>query len=389
MIKRPIGKILPPETEGTGPPGNALDQLRLPTLDERAELYLRAIHGERDFTDQEHSAARDRLLDEMADAITVQSGGHSRDPDAPRPESTDFRPGAAAAAASAGISDEDLDWPNADYSASEAPAARESFSSAIAFRSVAPSQSAIHDAHRSPARRVETGPSLASIDLSRSHPERRPAIESRWRPIAKHRMFRAIAAIAALLLVAGAYRLVLLSTEEVKPVHTAFGPSVDDSRKQFELLQECPGSSNEVALRQRRIESCAGVAATGPTRPAGQNPDTALLRAPNSPLAAGAAYPKNVDAIADKVRRGQALTASGQILAARFVLKEAADANSAEAALALGMTYDPTELNNLGVRNVLPEPDAARRWYQKAKDLGSTEAQGRLEKLAAREGQVR
>src|SRR5258706_476481 len=154
MIKGPIGKILPSEMEGKELPGNAPDQLRLPTLDERAKLYLRAIHGERNFTEQERSAARDRILDEMANAITAQSAGHSRDPDLPGLEGTDFRP-VAVATPSARISDEDLDWPNnahriiaesADYCASEAPPAPARFSSARAFPSAALFQSAIPDA---------------------------------------------------------------------------------------------------------------------------------------------------------------------------------------------------------------------------------------------------
>jgi TPR repeat protein len=100
------------------------------------------------------------------------------------------------------------------------------------------------------------------------------------------------------------------------------------------------------------------------------------------------AAPLSADAIADMVQRGQALIASGKILAARSVLREAADANSVEAALALGMTYDRVELDRLGIRDIAPEADAARHWYQKARELGSAEAQGRLDRLAAREGQA-
>src|SRR5215831_9443213 len=48
------------------------DVLPVPTLDERVTLYLRAIHGNREFTDQERSNARDALLDSMAAEITAQ-----------------------------------------------------------------------------------------------------------------------------------------------------------------------------------------------------------------------------------------------------------------------------------------------------------------------------
>jgi hypothetical protein len=48
------------------------DVLPVPTLDERVSLYLQAVHGNRDFTDQERSNARDILLDSMAAEIAAQ-----------------------------------------------------------------------------------------------------------------------------------------------------------------------------------------------------------------------------------------------------------------------------------------------------------------------------
>src|SRR3954451_14525165 len=42
------------------------EQLPLPTLDERASVYLRAVHGDRDFTGAEHASARDLILQAMA-----------------------------------------------------------------------------------------------------------------------------------------------------------------------------------------------------------------------------------------------------------------------------------------------------------------------------------
>jgi hypothetical protein len=48
------------------------DVLPVPTLDERVNLYLRALHGNREFTDQERSNARDVLLNSMAAEIAAQ-----------------------------------------------------------------------------------------------------------------------------------------------------------------------------------------------------------------------------------------------------------------------------------------------------------------------------
>jgi SPOR domain len=48
------------------------DILPVPTLDERVTLYLRAIHGNREFTEEERSNARNALLDSMATEIAAQ-----------------------------------------------------------------------------------------------------------------------------------------------------------------------------------------------------------------------------------------------------------------------------------------------------------------------------
>jgi len=48
------------------------DVLPVPTLDERVSLYLRAVHGNREFTEEERSNARNALLDSMAAEIAAQ-----------------------------------------------------------------------------------------------------------------------------------------------------------------------------------------------------------------------------------------------------------------------------------------------------------------------------
>jgi hypothetical protein len=46
--------------------------LPLPTLDERASVYLRAVHGDRDFTSAEHANARELMLEAMAADIAAR-----------------------------------------------------------------------------------------------------------------------------------------------------------------------------------------------------------------------------------------------------------------------------------------------------------------------------
>jgi hypothetical protein len=85
--------------------------------------------------------------------------------------------------------------------------------------------------------------------------------------------------------------------------------------------------------------------------------------------------------IAVLLKRGKNLIASGDLAAARIVLRRAADANNAEAALALAATYDPFVLQELKVYGFTGDAAIARTWYEKAAELGSSVAPRRLEIL--------
>jgi len=84
------------------------------------------------------------------------------------------------------------------------------------------------------------------------------------------------------------------------------------------------------------------------------------------------------------VKQGQQFVAAGDFVTARVVFQRAAEAGNAVAALALGASYDPVILGRLSMRGVEADVAKARIWYQKAKDLGATEAARRLDVLANR-----
>ena len=86
------------------------------------------------------------------------------------------------------------------------------------------------------------------------------------------------------------------------------------------------------------------------------------------------------------LKRGKDLIAAGDIAAARIVLRKAAEANDAEAALALAATYDPIVLRELKVYGFMPDAAMARVWYEKATELGSLAAPRRLEMLTKATG---
>ena len=83
------------------------------------------------------------------------------------------------------------------------------------------------------------------------------------------------------------------------------------------------------------------------------------------------------------VKRGNEFIANGDLAAARLLLRRAAEAGSAEAALALGATFDPVVMQRLGAIGTTPDITQARQWYQRAAELGSNAALQRLAGLDA------
>jgi TPR repeat protein len=90
----------------------------------------------------------------------------------------------------------------------------------------------------------------------------------------------------------------------------------------------------------------------------------------------------DADEIALLLKQGQDFIAAGDFATARVVLRRAAEAGAAAAALALGQTYDPKALAKMRARGVAPDAEQARRWYETAQQLGSGEAAQRLAGLA-------
>jgi hypothetical protein len=72
---------------------------------------------------------------------------------------------------------------------------------------------------------------------------------------------------------------------------------------------------------------------------------------------------------------------TGDIMSPRLLLRQAASTGNAQAALELGMTFDPVFLEKWGAVGFAPNVAQAREWYKRASELGSTEASRRLEQL--------
>jgi hypothetical protein len=121
---------------------------------------------------------------------------------------------------------------------------------------------------------------------------------------------------------------------------------------------------------------------------AGTPPPPAPERAePPPPSLSSAAQPKLPPAQRERalrfVERGDELLSQGGIAQARLLYQRAAEMGLAQGAMALAATYDAAELDRLGVRGLQPDPAAARQWYERARQLGATDAAQRLRRLGA------
>ncbi len=83
------------------------------------------------------------------------------------------------------------------------------------------------------------------------------------------------------------------------------------------------------------------------------------------------------------IRKGDEQLADGGIAQARLLYERAAEAGLPEGAMALAATYDAAELSRLGVRGLQPDAAAAKRWYERAQQLGAADAAQRLRRLGA------
>jgi len=84
------------------------------------------------------------------------------------------------------------------------------------------------------------------------------------------------------------------------------------------------------------------------------------------------------------VALGERELEQGNIARARLFFLRGAQMGLARGALLLATTYDPSELSRLRVVAVQPDLAEARKWYDRARELGAPEATERLSRLQGR-----
>jgi len=152
------------------------------------------------------------------------------------------------------------------------------------------------------------------------------------------------------------------------------------------VLGALPGGPSRTATAPDEPQSPAALVPGNPVPASGPASAAAEAPTPESVATCLAARPASLQLAREEtarlLKRGEEFMGEGRVSAARLVFQRAAEACDVRAAFALGASYDPIMLQKLGVALLDPDIAAARAWYEKAKELGSSEASQELELLA-------
>lgn len=148
-------------------------------------------------------------------------------------------------------------------------------------------------------------------------------------------------------------------------------------------LESQPATTNPV-LRPSAALSRTPTEEAKADRPQGSS---TLVAPPSEPAREAEANPSpglslEERRLAEKLlAQGERYLAQSDVVSARLLLRRAAEGGLAMAAMKLGATYDPAELSRLGAEGVAADEAEARKWYERARALGASEAEDRLLRL--------
>jgi len=366
-------------------------QLRLPTLEERVELYLRAVYGDREVTRAQYLRARNLVLDAMATHFEGKVAGSATKP----ADLVDIALTGRTISLAGGmpvrtldeeepLADDDFrtnipagEMPHTVYRAAAMALPHADFAKTMYRVSEMVLRPAVI-ASASPSDALEECPIGPKGGLGSP-----PAVPPAWK-LSKHRRFIngfAVGFMAVLFLGVGIHIATLFSINDQM---AAFEPGIPA------FLQPPPASSGTKGDQLPREPTQASKTVTVQSLPA-----TALL----PPAAEPPARKLSDEEIERLITLARKAMVEGNIDRARSALKWAAEAGDATAALELGGTYDPVivaeifqkkppqfpqqVVQSIGVTGnpIVVDIAEAKVWYEKARDLGSTEAAARLDRL--------
>jgi hypothetical protein len=186
--------------------------------------------------------------------------------------------------------------------------------------------------------------------------------------------------------VAAAVAWLVISLPGTRPLHNDVAradvqvpPPVADTQRQDPL--RTPAAAG--LLLQHGLTEANAAQPPAEALPVAVPPPVAAPPSGDAAVTPIVSLPLDADEIAMLLKRGKDAFSTGDLAAARLLLRRAAEAGSAEAALALGATFDPLVIRRLGAIGAAPDAAQARQWYQKAVALGSPTASQPLAQLEA------
>jgi hypothetical protein len=105
---------------------------------------------------------------------------------------------------------------------------------------------------------------------------------------------------------------------------------------------------------------------------------------PRGPAPVPATTPQDRERAQRLMKKGDAQLEDRNVSAARLLYERAAEAGLAQAAMALAATFDAAELARLKLRGIEADPKEARRWYERARQLGAAGAEERLRRIGTK-----
>jgi hypothetical protein len=384
-------------------------QLSLPTLEERARLFLRAVHGQRDFTGSEYDGAQRSILNAMASDIAAKSKGPM--PNEPPLEPMD--PTIADPRRPTYLEDHQaFREVGMACEAKDAPLQHSESRARLAFRPT------VELGIGARASRPENIAVPRSVPDALSDDALPPYFVATHKPRAR-RLFIWSAAVSffAGLGILGGLAVYHATTQSVSVtaqstdygMSVASAPTSSQSNDRSNALQfNIIGDTSGVLVRQDpgAIRTPATfppaaappAVATAPPAPSvayvpsftsnplfAYTPQVATSRPVAAPAQVAPTAPvtsaqKNIEQ-SKALERARIVIAAGDIETTRAALSKLANELNAWAALELGKTYDPNVLDALGVRDFPADIEKALAWYKRAQLMGSPEAAGLLESL--------
>lgn len=114
-------------------------------------------------------------------------------------------------------------------------------------------------------------------------------------------------------------------------------------------------------------------------------PSASPARLPLAPSDQQQLTPEASTRLTGLMKKGDESLRAGDVVSARLIYRHAAEGGLAAAAFALAGTYDERVLARIRLMGgAQPDLEEARFWYERARELGSTEAQERLQRLGSR-----